>query len=88
MTSPMTPFLLRAGAEGDAIWSKDHWIDLSSYFYQILNVFFLPDKMFVCICWYTCTYDPKEESMYCKPQPLYRNLMFMSCISYALEKKN
>jgi hypothetical protein len=32
MTSPMIPFLFRAGAEGDAIRSKDHWIDISSNF--------------------------------------------------------
>jgi hypothetical protein len=25
--------------------------------------------------------------MYCKPQPLFRNLIFMSCVSYCLEKK-
>ena len=38
MNFPMTPCLLGAGDEGDAIWFKDHWFDLSSNFYQILNV--------------------------------------------------
>jgi hypothetical protein len=38
MTLPMTPCLLGAADEGDAIWSKDHWFDLSSNFYQMLNV--------------------------------------------------
>jgi len=47
MTSPMIPFLLRAGAEGDAIRSKDHWIDISSNFYQILND---NSSLIKCLC--------------------------------------